>query len=78
MAPSAVETITVPVPEVNPVKLQSAHHRGVYKELAPVAFDKEAELVGKEGFQAAKVRFIKPYGRYRWIYTAASWSHLLT
>ncbi|CCC07209.1 hypothetical protein SMACR_08590 [Sordaria macrospora] len=54
MAPSAVETITVPVPEVNPAKLQSAHHRGVYKELAPVAFDKEAELAGKEGFQAAK------------------------
>ncbi|KAK1774177.1 hypothetical protein QBC45DRAFT_437034 [Copromyces sp. CBS 386.78] len=54
MAPSAVETITVPVPEANPMKLQSAHHRDVYKELAPVAFDKEAELAGKEGFQAAK------------------------
>jgi sulfonate dioxygenase len=49
MAPSAVETITVPV--VNPTK----RHFGVYKELAPTQFDPEAEA-GKKGFKGAKVK----------------------
>lgn len=50
MAPSAVETITVPV--VNPTKRT---HFGAYKELAPTQFDPEAEA-GKKGFKGAKVR----------------------
>lgn len=49
MAPSAVETITVPV--VNPIKRT---HFGAYKELAPTHFDPEAEA-GKKGFTGAKV-----------------------
>lgn len=48
MAPSAVETITVPV--VNPAKRT---HFGPYKELAPTKFDPEAEA-GKKGFKGAK------------------------
>ncbi len=49
MAPSAVETITVPV--VNPTKRTNF---GAYKELAPTQFDPEAEA-GKKGFKGAKV-----------------------
>lgn len=54
MAPSAVETITVHVTtqslEVKP------SYRGVYKEIAPLKYDKESELKGKEGYEPAKVR----------------------
>ncbi|KAK3358293.1 hypothetical protein B0T24DRAFT_685677 [Lasiosphaeria ovina] len=50
MAPSAIETVTVPVPEVSALKLQVL--KGQYKE-APTTFDKDAET-GKKGFEAAK------------------------
>ncbi|KAK3389521.1 hypothetical protein B0H63DRAFT_445709 [Podospora didyma] len=55
MAPSAIETVTVPVPEVSLLKkIQAAAvHKGQYKEIAPTAFDKDAE-VGKKGHKAAK------------------------
>ena len=52
MAPSAVETITVPL--INADKLKKTSF-GAYKELAPTKFDPEAEA-GKKGFQGAKVR----------------------
>lgn len=53
MAPSAVETITVPV-TTQPLEVKPSY-RGVYKELAPLKYDKDSELKGKEGFEAAKV-----------------------
>lgn len=59
MAPSAVETVTVPV--VQSTKART--HFGAYKELAPTKFDAEAEA-GKKGFEGAKVRLprVKPTG----------------
>ncbi|KAK5658300.1 hypothetical protein OQA88_2275 [Cercophora sp. LCS_1] len=48
MAPSAVETITVPVPEV---KVKYLAHKGAYKDLQTTTFDVKAET---EGHQAAK------------------------
>lgn len=53
MAPSATSTITVPVQETSTVKLTS--NTGPYKELAPIGYEKDAELKGKEGHSAAKV-----------------------
>jgi sulfonate dioxygenase len=50
MAPSAVETVTVPV-----VSAAKRTTFGAYKELAPSKFDPEAEA-GKKGFQGAKVK----------------------
>ena len=56
MAPSAVETITVPVSEAPVLKLHSTQSgTGDYKELSTRGFDKESEA-GKKGWQAAKVR----------------------
>ncbi|KAM7207171.1 hypothetical protein V8F20_002437 [Naviculisporaceae sp. PSN 640] len=52
MAPSAVETITVPV-TTQPLEVKPSY-RGVYKEIAPLKYDKESELKGKEGYEAAK------------------------
>jgi len=56
MAPSATETTTLPTHtnETSAVKLTGGV--GPYKELAPIGYDKEAEEVGKEGFEAAHVR----------------------
>ena len=51
MAPSATETTTIPVR--SEVKLTS--NTGPYKELAPIGYEKEAEELGKDGFEAAKV-----------------------
>ncbi|KAB5540206.1 hypothetical protein GE09DRAFT_252051 [Coniochaeta sp. 2T2.1] len=56
MAPSAVETITVPV--VNADKLKKTSF-GAYKELAPTKYDQEAEA-GKKGFQGAKYAHYLP------------------
>lgn len=54
MAPSAVETITVPVSEAPVLKLHSTQSgTGDYKELSTRGFDKESEA-GKKGWQAAK------------------------
>ncbi|KAK4139162.1 uncharacterized protein C8A04DRAFT_16104 [Dichotomopilus funicola] len=52
MAPSAVETETVTVPDVSKLKLQAAYS-GPYKELAVARFDAEAEA-GLKGHKAAK------------------------
>lgn len=52
MAPSATETATIPSRSV--VTLTT--NTGPYKELAPIGYEKEAELEGKNGFHAAKVR----------------------
>ena len=52
MAPSATETATIPSRSV--VTLTT--NTGPYKELAPIGYEREAELEGKDGFQAAKVR----------------------
>lgn len=52
MAPSATETATIPSRPV--VTLTT--NTGPYKELAPIGYEKEAELEGKNGFHAAKVR----------------------
>ena len=51
MAPSATETVTETARGVSNLKLTS----NPYKELAPVGYEKDAELKGKDGFQAAKV-----------------------
>ena len=53
MAPSAVETIVVPQ-STQPLQLKP-DFRGAYKEIAPLKYDKDSELKGKEGFEAAKV-----------------------
>lgn len=55
MAPSATETIMVPVTQ--PVlKLHSTQSgTGDYKQLQADKYDKEAERAGKEGFKGAKV-----------------------
>lgn len=53
MAPSAVETETVTVPDVSTLKLQAAYS-GPYKELASARFDAETEA-GLKGHKAAKV-----------------------
>lgn len=52
MAPSATETTTLPARAA--VSLTT--NNGPYKELAPIGFEKETELEGKDGHQAAKVR----------------------
>jgi sulfonate dioxygenase len=49
MAPSATETTTLPS---HPVTLTT--NSGPYKELAPIGFEKDVELEGKDGFEAAK------------------------
>ncbi|KAL2177088.1 uncharacterized protein P884DRAFT_329905 [Thermothelomyces heterothallicus CBS 202.75] len=51
MAPSAVETETVTVPDVSTLKLQAV--AGPYKELAATRYDAEAEA-GLKGHKAAK------------------------
>ena len=53
MAPSAVET--APAPEVSSAKLNNII-KGVYRDLASKAINRDAELKGGEGFEAAKVR----------------------
>lgn len=53
MAPSATETTTIPA---KPTGVKLTGGVGPYKELAPIGFDHEAELEGKDGFSAAKVR----------------------
>lgn len=53
MAPSATETSTLPVRETSTVKLTA--NSGPYKELAPIGYEADAELKGKDGFAAAKV-----------------------
>ncbi len=55
MAPSATETVIASRPaETSTVRLTSS--TGPYKELAPIGYEKDAELKGKDGFGAAKVR----------------------
>jgi len=54
MAPSATETITVPAQTAPKPTLKVTGGIGPYKELAPVTYEKEAELNGKDGFEAAK------------------------
>jgi sulfonate dioxygenase len=51
MAPSATETVTQTVRDISDLKLTT----NPYKELAPVGYEKDAELKGKDGFKAAKV-----------------------
>ncbi len=54
MAPSATETITLPVRAQEPtVKLISS--TGPYKELSPVGYEKDVEEEGKDGIAAAAV-----------------------
>lgn len=54
MAPSAVETVTVP--DVQSLKLHSTQSgTGDYKQLQTHGFDKDAEEGRKEGFEAATV-----------------------
>ena len=55
MAPSATETITQPTQETSKVKYTI---NNPYKELAPVGYEKDAELKGKEGFKAATVSLV--------------------
>lgn len=54
MAPSAVET-QAPTVDAQKVKLYPGHVEGVYKELSPVAYRREAEEKGIDGHAAAKV-----------------------
>jgi hypothetical protein len=54
MAPSATETITVPVTAEPKPATWALKGTGDYKELAPLAFDPDSEA-GKKGFEAAKV-----------------------
>lgn len=51
MAPSATETTTLPSRPV--VTLTT--NTGPYKALAPVGYEKQAELEGRDGFHAAQV-----------------------
>ncbi len=53
MAPSAIETTTESRQEPT---LRLKADTGTYKVLAPTSIDRDAELNGKDGFKAAKVR----------------------
>jgi len=55
MAPSATETINVPVPIEGIQKVRLSGNEGPYKELAPIGYEKDAELKGKDGHNAAAV-----------------------
>jgi sulfonate dioxygenase len=55
MAPSAIETVTLPTRDAETPKVKLTSNTGPYKELAPIGYEKEAEEHGKDGFQAAKV-----------------------
>lgn len=55
MAPSATETITVPVQTEDVTKVRLTANSGPYKELAPIGYEKDAELKGKDGHNAAAV-----------------------
>jgi sulfonate dioxygenase len=52
MAPSATETLPV---RTEPSFSKLGTSIGPYKELAPIGYEKQAEIEGKDGFQAAKV-----------------------
>lgn len=56
MAPSATETVTLPSRTADNSKplTKPVDGVGAYKELA-TAFEKDAELKGKDGFEAATV-----------------------
>lgn len=54
MAPSAVETINVP--ETVDIKKLTATLKGDYKEIAPLKYNKDTELAGTDGHEAANVR----------------------
>jgi len=54
MAPSAVETTTLPARTAEPAVRLTAN-TGPYKELAPIGYEKTAEEEGGNGFLAAKV-----------------------
>lgn len=57
MAPSATETVTLPLrTQESTVKLTGT--TGPYKELAPVGYEKDAEEEGKGGFAPAAVFFL--------------------
>lgn len=63
MAPSATETATIPSRPV--VTLTT--NTGPYKELAPIGYEKEAELEGKNGFHAAKYKnYLPTWGSERY------------
>jgi len=55
MAPSATETIIVPALAEDVQKVRLTGNAGPYKELAPIGYEKEAELKGKDGHSAAAV-----------------------
>lgn len=59
MAPSPTQTTTLPARAA--VSLTT--NNGPYKELAPIGFEKETELEGKDGHQAAKVRHSSTHWR---------------
>ncbi|KAK2682314.1 TauD/TfdA-like domain [Fusarium oxysporum f. sp. vasinfectum] len=59
MAPSAVET-QAPTADAQKVKLYPGHVEGVYKELSPVAYRREAEEKGIDGHAAAKTKSTLP------------------
>jgi sulfonate dioxygenase len=57
MAPSATETTTLPLRTTETTTVKYTSSTGPYKEIAPVGFEKDAELKGKDGHHAAKVCF---------------------
>ena len=55
MAPSATETTTLPLRTTETSTVKYTSSTGPYKEIAPVGYEKDAELEGKDGHHAAKV-----------------------
>lgn len=55
MAPTAIETITVPVIQADEIKLNTHDPAiGDYKELSPTRFSREEEIAGKDGHAGSK------------------------
>ncbi|KAF4637739.1 hypothetical protein G7Y89_g353 [Cudoniella acicularis] len=67
MAPSAVETTTLPVREAETSTVKLTSNSGPYKELAPIGYEKKAEEEGIDGFSAAKYKnYLPTWGNERY------------